>query len=158
MGLRPVPTRANGYRVSEAVLQPGDHIGLKHEVHSTKGLVYKRPAPVGLSGSPAGLSPLPHSTNLLRKEFHLSPSFLPHVPSPASSSPGSSPPKTNSREILVSASDSARIQAKDKGHRSDKWGLVLFACFCLFSNRASHHCIPVLFLTDPQARNSHRYE
>ena len=120
MGLRPVPTRANGYRVSEAVLQPGDHIGLKHEVHSTKGLVYKRPAPVGLSGSPAGLSPLPHSTNLLRKEFHLSPSFLPHVPSPASSSPGSSPPKTNSREILVSASDSARIQAKDKGHRSDK--------------------------------------
>ena len=47
MGLRPVPTRANGYRVSEAVLQPGDHIGLKHEVHSTKGLVYKRPAPVG---------------------------------------------------------------------------------------------------------------
>ena len=126
MGLRPVPTRANGYRVSEAVLQPGDHIGLKHEVHSTKGLVYKRPAPVGLSGSPAGLSPLPHSTNLLRKEFHLSPSFLPHVPSPASSSPGSSPPKTNSREILVSASDSARIQAKDKGHRSDKWGLVLF--------------------------------
>lgn len=176
MGLRPVPTCARGCRVSEAVLQPRDHIGLKHQVHSTKRLVYKRPVPMGLSGtvraqpslvvrgSPAGLSPLPQSTNLLQNELHLSPCFLPHVPTPASSLLGPSPPKTNCRKplsqrlILKASKQRTKVMEALSG---DWFCLRAFVCFQTRTSkkkknnqtRTSHRCISVLFLTDPQARN-----
>ena len=165
MGLRPVSTCAKGCRVSEAVLQPRDHIALKHQVHSTKGLVYKCPAPMGLSGtvwaqptlvlrgSPAGLSPLPQSTNLLQNELHLSPCFLPHVPTPASSSLGPSP-----QRLTIGKSLSQRLILKASKQRTKVTEALSGDWFCLrvfvsFQTRTSHRCIQVLFLTDPQARN-----
>lgn len=132
-----VPHMPEASRVSEDVFQPWDLRELRCQcIHSTKqgwSVFINSEASwgwprVGPGGSPAALRPISHPINWLGNAPVLAPPFPVSCFQPFPCFLQSSPKKTPSARILVSASDSARIQAKGKGGRSKQRWLVLLVC------------------------------